>query len=186
MRSSILAFAVVAAAACAQPDQTGSANGDVMRIPNDARFIPSGVMLNGHIDIGLGVGTSRVGDRFTARLDQPVVAGTGRILLPINTQLIGHVTGLVAPTATSPGVITLQFSEIDYFGRVRPLVADIVEVKPSRVPDAKTVTTDKPIGTILTEGPDGATAISLGGPESNGELPQASMFWLRLKQGFIP
>jgi peptidoglycan hydrolase-like protein with peptidoglycan-binding domain len=74
--------------------------------------VPQGTVVPLRIDIGLSSNSSRVGDRFTATVFQPVVVD-GRTVVPERAKVEGHVTGISpGDRGRRPGTIAVAFDRI--------------------------------------------------------------------------
>ncbi|MBK9314608.1 MAG: hypothetical protein IPM55_10245 [Acidobacteria bacterium] len=82
-------------------------------LPTGINAIPAGTILILEMDTPLDSGTSRVSDRFQARVATPVIDGTGRTLVPADAMVEGHVSSVTpAKWRRRSGIIAITFDRL--------------------------------------------------------------------------
>jgi hypothetical protein len=164
--------------------------------------LPAGTMLTVQLDQSLSTARSRVGDRFTATVVEPLVAQTGEVAVPRGARISGVITGL-NPSASrdQPAAIRLNFDRIEVHGRSLPFAADVVQTDVRTTYDQRRILRDAGIGAIagaglgavvggglrdvLIGGALGAgvgSIVSLGFGTVEAEIPAGSLMTLRTTQ----
>ena len=93
-------------------------------------YVPSGTPLEAELRETLSTRDTRVGQSFTATLEQPVVTGSGAVVLPRGAVVTGRVTGLHKSNGISDqAAIRLDFDGIAFRGRSYPLSAVVTEAR---------------------------------------------------------
>jgi hypothetical protein len=111
-----------------EPAESGTATQGPSQIPT-ADVVPAGTNLAVKLNEQLGTKNSKVGDKFTATVSQPVVANTGETVIPVGSTVTGHVTNVeVSNHVGEQAAIKLAFDDIAFNGRTYPLNADITHV----------------------------------------------------------
>jgi hypothetical protein len=198
--STCLIACVAALAACSRTTTVRTAAGDIAPVvPANARMLPAGAVLHVDLDEKIGTKHSRVGDAFTATVDEPVIARNGETVVPKGARVHGRVTGLHAGDAGKQSVIRLDFNELHFGGRRYPFDANVVEVEVKASPSKKDLAKGALIGGaagavlggiitgadatgIVTGGLLGAgagTVISLGMGDVEATIPEDSDMKLR-------
>jgi hypothetical protein len=202
-----LAIAATAAAlACATTSRTtrvesaGDVSADV--IPVNASMLPAGTTIEARLQQTLGTKQNKVGDRFTAIVQNSVIAQNGATVVPSGAIIRGHVTGLQSSSnATEPAVIRLDFDRLTFNGRDYPFRASVARAAPTQVGgDTRDETLRKAgigaaagvvLGAVLGEadlkhmaigavlGAGVGTAISLGTGTVESALPAGTTMTLR-------
>ncbi len=95
--------------------------------------IAAGAEIHATLDTALSTKTSRVGDQFTATVQQPVTATDGTVVLPAGTKIRGEVagqeSGKTLPDLRGKGRLDLRFSEaVLPDGRAVPIRATLMQV----------------------------------------------------------
>jgi hypothetical protein len=106
-------------AACARQTRLES-GGDVELgvTPADASSLPVGVVLNVRLDEEIGTKVSKVGDEFTATVENAVVAQNGETVVPAGAKVHGTVTGLDdSERVGDAAVIKIDFDELTMNGQ---------------------------------------------------------------------
>jgi hypothetical protein len=127
----VLSVCVLVAACAAAPVETVTPTpGQPAPPPADARAIPGGAVLEVRLDQELSAGRARVGDTFTVRVTEPLVATNGQTVVPENSVVTGLVTG-VGPRADGREVaaIRLNFVRISVDGVWHPITANIIRTR---------------------------------------------------------
>lgn len=96
--------------------------------------VPAGTEIKATLDTPLSSKTSKPGDRFTATLNQPLMATDGHIGIPSGTRINGEVaqaeSGRVLPSVRGKGRLNLRFREFVLNDGTRiPLTATLVSVR---------------------------------------------------------
>src|SRR5690606_17614263 len=94
----------------------------------NASYLPAGTDLVVELTQTLSTDDSRVGDRFTATVKEPLVARNGEIVVPRGAVVTGVVTGLdPSDRIGDQAAIRLAFESLTIGNQVYPLRAAIVE-----------------------------------------------------------
>lgn len=177
-----LVAAALALAACGEPD--GGAD------PHRRITVPRGTELRLTLDQELGPAASAEGDRFTARVAEPVTVG-GRVAVPRGAVLHGFVLGVEERAGGGELALRLGFQTVRVRGGVPILSARLLGVRP----EVRAVTGDPAeqggeaagggrIGTVL---PGGSTlaggagsAVVLATRDARAVLPRGSEIRIEL------
>jgi hypothetical protein len=204
-RASVLACAALALAACAtsrttRVESSGSVSDEV--IPVNASVLPAGATLQAKLDQTLGTKQSKVGDSFTATVENTITAQNGATVVPAGATIRGHVTALEpSKNVTDPSVIRLDFDQLAIGGRSYPFRASVARAAPQQVGgDTRNETLQKAgigaaagavLGAVLGDadlkhmaigavlGAAAGTAISLGTGTVDAALPAGTTLTLR-------
>jgi len=207
-RASLVALASLALAACAtsrttRVESSGAVSDDV--IPVNASVLPAGATLQAKLDQTLGTKQSKVGDTFTATVENSITAQNGATVVPAGATIHGHVTALEpSKNATDPSVIRLDFDQLAFGGRSYPFQASVERAAPQQVGgDTRNETLQKAgigaaagavLGAVLGDadlkhmaigavlGAAAGTAISLGTGTVDAALPAGTTLTLRATQ----
>lgn len=198
--STCLIACVVALTACSRTTTVRTAAGDVPGVvPANARMLPAGAMLHVELNEKIGTRHSRVGEAFTATVDEPVIARNGATVVPKGALVHGRVTGLHSGGAGKQSVIRLDFNELHFGGHRYPFDATVAEVEVKASPSKKDlakgaliggaagavlggIITGAEAGGFVTGGLLGAgagTVISLGMGDVEATIPEGSDMKLR-------
>jgi hypothetical protein len=168
-----------------------------------ANYVPTGTVMNVRLEQRLSTRDSRVGQRFTTRLIEPLVTTDGRTVVPAGSVVSGVVTGI--DPSTRPGdiaAIRVNFDRIQVRDRTYPFRADVIDTDPELDSDEERILERAAIGAaagavlgaiitggdlegILVGGALGAgagTIISLGLGDMDPELDRGSVLTLRTTQ----
>ena len=155
--------------ASTQRSTTVESGGDVATssavvTPANNRTIPAGARLVTRLDQTLGTSTSKVGDVFTATVDQPLRASDGSIVVPAGARIEGRVTARDdSDHAGDPALLRLAFDRIRMNGQTYPFSASIVQ--------SNAVETREPSGSRTKQVViGGAVGAALGGLLGRGDL----------------
>jgi hypothetical protein len=174
-------------------------------LPADARYLPSGTTLSVRLDRELGTKVSRVGDAFTATVENDVVATNGVTVVPRGATVTGKVTGLDnSDHAGEAAAIRIDFERLHLRGQSYPFYARVTATNlQTRGGDSRSETLQKAgigavtgavlgavlsggdLDRILLGGAIGAaagTVISLGAGDVEGVLPAGTRMTLRTTQ----
>lgn len=98
--------------------------------PEPVPAIPVGTEVGGELVTALSTETSRPGDRFSARVQEDVLAANGMVLVPRGSEIRGRVTeARESPGADEPAVIRLAVDVLVIDGREIPVAASVVEAQ---------------------------------------------------------
>ena len=195
-------FAALLIAGCAR-QATVESTGDVAisASPTDARSLPSGTTVDVRLDNEIGTKSSKVGDTFSATVENAVVASNGVTAVPAGSRIYGKVTGLDnSDRVGEPAAIKIDFERIVVNGVSRPFYAKVTATNlATRGADSRDETLKKAgvgaaagavLGAILSGGDldkillGGAlgaaagTVISLGTGDVEGVLPAGTTMQL--------
>lgn len=190
-------------AGCARQTRIES-TGDVAISPSvaDSRVLPSGATLDVRLDREIGTKVSKVGDTFSATVENAIVASNGQTVVPAGSKVYGKVTGLDnSDHAGEPAAIKVDFERIEINGQSHPLSAKVTATNlQTRGGDTRNETLRKAgigaaagavlgavlsggeLSKILVGGALGAaagTAISLGVGDVEGVLPAGTKMTLQ-------
>lgn len=208
MRTRVLAIlaATVVVAGCARRT-TIESTGDVAlsTTPVDARALPSGSTFDVRLDQEIGTKSSKVGDTFTATVENAVVATNGETVVPAGSRVYGKITGLDnSDHAGEQAAIRVDFESIVVRGRSYPFEARVTATNlQTRGADSRSETLKKAgvgaaagavLGAVLSGGDldkillggvlgaAAGTVISLGAGDVEGVLPAGTRMTLRSTQ----
>lgn len=191
---------------CARQTRVESAGDvDLSATPADATMLPGGSTVEVRLDQEIGTKTNKVGDTFTATVDNAVVATNGATVVPAGSKVYGKVTGLDnSDRVGDAAVIKIDFERITVNGRDYPFNAKVTATKlETRGGDTRDETLKKAgigaaagavLGAVLSGGDldkiliGGAlgaaagTAISLGMGETEAVLPSGTKMTLQTTQ----
>jgi hypothetical protein len=127
---SLAAGAVACGDGGSTDDETQEAAGRTAVPPGSdsaaTRTLPAGTAISARMTEELAPAQSRVGDAFTARLEDPLVDGDGSVVVPAGAAVRGRVTGLLAPgRAGRPAALTIDFEALSFGGTSYPLQATL-------------------------------------------------------------
>lgn len=191
---------------CARQTRVESA-GDVAvsTTPADATMLPGGSTVEVRLDQEIGTKVSKVGDHFTATVENAVVAQNGATVVPAGSKIHGKVTGLDnSDRLGDAAVIKVDFERLTVNGRDYPFNAKVTATNlQTRGGDSRDETLKKAgigaaagavLGAVLSGGDldkillGGAlgaaagTAISLGMGETEAVLPSGTRMTLQTTQ----
>jgi hypothetical protein len=191
---------------CARQTRVESA-GDVelSATPVDAYTLPGGTTVEVRLDQEIGTKVSKVGDSFTATVENAVVAQNGATVVPAGSKVHGKVTGVDnSDRVGDAAVIKIDFERLTLNGRDYPFNAKVTATNlQSRGGDTRNETLKKAgigaaagavLGAVLSGGDldkillGGAlgaaagTAISLGMGETEAVLPSGTQMTLQTTQ----
>jgi hypothetical protein len=163
---SAVAFAAVTLAACARQTRFESGGEvDLGTVPVDARTLPSGTTIDARLDQAIGTKVSKVGDEFTATVEQPVVAQNGQTVVPSGAKVRGRVTALDdSDHAGEQAAIKIDLERLEINGRSFPLAASVTTTRP------QTTGADTRDETLKKAGIGAAAGAVLGAVLSGGDL----------------
>ena len=162
----VVIIAGLTLAACARQTRIES-GGDVAvrEAPVNARTLPSGTTIDARLEREIGTKTSRVGDGFTATVDNAVLAQNGATVVPAGAKLYGTVTGLHSSERTGDqAAIRIAFERIEFNGQSHPFEAKVTATA------LETRGQDSRSETLKKAGIGAAAGAVLGGILSGGEL----------------
>ena len=98
--------------------------------PVDASMLPVNTLVAAELNNTLSTSTSRVGDRFTARVTNTIRAQNGEVVIPTDAVINGTITGLdVSEHAGDQALIRLNFESMQFNGRTYPFAAEVVDTE---------------------------------------------------------
>src|SRR5690606_38873683 len=98
--------------------------------PVDASMLPANSLVTAELNHTLSTRTSRVGDRFTARVTETIRAQNGEIVIPEGAVINGTITGLAASEhAGDQALIRINFESMQVAGRALPSSAGVVDAE---------------------------------------------------------
>jgi hypothetical protein len=190
-------------AGCARQTRVES-TGDVALDPTpvDSRTLPAGSNLTVRLDNEIGTKGSKVGDTFSATVENAVTASNGETVVPAGSKIYGRVTGLDnSDHAGEPAAIKIDFDRIVVNGVSHDLDAKVTATNlQTRGGDTRDETLRKAgvgaaagavLGAVLSGGDlqkiliGGAlgaaagTVISLGAGDVEGVLPAGTRMTLQ-------
>lgn len=113
--------------ACARGVRVESeSSGAIAVTPANTRMLPAGVDMLLGLDQAVGTKNSRVGQEFSATLQDDVRAQNGRVVVPEGAKVYGHVTAIHEGNIDKPAAIRLDFDRLAFNGRSYPFEASIV------------------------------------------------------------
>jgi hypothetical protein len=178
---------------------------DLPATPVDARTLPSGSTVEVRLDQEIGTKVSKVGDSFTATVENAVVAQNGVTVVPAGSKVHGKVTGVDnSDRVGDAAVIKIDFERLTVNGQDHPFNAKVTATNlQTRGGDTRDETLKKAgigaaagavLGAVLSGGDldkillGGAlgaaagTAISLGMGETEAVLPAGTRMTLQTTQ----
>jgi len=133
--------------------------------PVDARTLPSGARIDARLDREIGTKLSKVGDRFSATVENDVTAQNGATVVPVGAKIYGTVTGLkTSNNIGEPAAIKIDFEQLAFGGRTYPFNAKVTET------NLETRGGDTRNETLKKAGVGAAAGAVLGAVLSGGEL----------------
>jgi hypothetical protein len=166
-----------------------------------AIYVPSGTPLEVELSETLSTRDTRVGQSFTATLEQPVVTRDAAVVLPRGAVVTGRVTGLDrSDRLGDQAAIRLDFDHISFHGHRYPLSAVVTEARVEMADEGRGrdiaekaaigAAAGAALGAILTGdlkgmvtgaiiGAGAGTIISLGTGEVDAALPAGTDLMLR-------
>ena len=177
---------------------------DLGTIPVDARTLPGGTVLSVRLDQEIGTKASKVGDSFSATVENAVVASNGATVVPAGARVYGKVTGLDnSDHVGEAAAIKIDFERLTVSGRDYPFNAKVTATNLQTRGDSRETTLKKAgvgaaagavLGAVLSGGDldkillGGAlgaaagTVISLGMGDTEAVLPAGTRMTLQTTQ----
>ncbi len=204
-RISAVIVAGLVLAGCARQTRLESTGDVAINAPVNARSLPSGSVVEARLDREIGTKVSRVGDGFTASVENEIVAQNGAVVVPAGAKIYGKVTGLKSSgNAGEQAAISIDFDRIVMQGQSYPFSAKVTATNLETRGGASREETLKKAGIgaaagavlgavvsggdldkILIGGALGAaagTVISLGTGNVEGVLPAGTLMKLQTTQ----
>ncbi|HEX2092288.1 MAG TPA: hypothetical protein VHG28_07790 [Longimicrobiaceae bacterium] len=167
------------------------------------RTAPAGTSFGVRLDRALSTRDARVGDTFTATLDEPLVASDGTTLIPAGATVHGRVTEAQASGGAGQRArIAVTFTSISHGGETYPIEGTVTSAPPARLVtrDSRTEQAAKVAGGAAIGGVVGrvlgrdtrstvigaavgaaaGTAVAITTAEVDAVLPESSMATVRL------
>ena len=169
MHSSQLAVRLLAGlilVGCAR-QATVESTGDVAisASPTDARSLPSGTTVDVKLDNEIGTKSSKIGDTFSATVQNAIVASNGVTAVPAGAKIYGKVTGLDnSDRVGEQAAIKIDFERIVVNGVSRPFYAKVTAT------NLDTRGADSRDETLRKAGIGAAAGAVLGAIVSGGDL----------------
>jgi hypothetical protein len=143
-------------------------------------------------------GKDHVGEEFSAKVTENLVAENGQVAVPEGAEVYGHITGIrESSNSDQPSVIKINFDRLVFDGRSRAFDASVTKVEAPSVSNETLknagigaaagallggIISGGEFGGIATGGALGAaagTVISLGMNRGEAELPEGTRMTLR-------
>ena len=208
MRKTIPAALVVGLmlAGCARTTRVESGGDvDLGSTPVDARMLPGGSMIEVTLDKEIGTKVSKVGDAFSATVQNAILAQNGATVVPAGSKVYGRVTAVDnSEHVGDAAVIKVDFERLAVSGRDYPFNATVTATNlQTRGGDTRNETLKKAgvgaaagavLGAVLSGGDldkillggvlgaAAGTAISLGMGDTEAVLPSGTRMTLRTTQ----
>jgi len=96
----------------------------------DAASVPSGISFHASLDAPLSSSDLKAGDRFTASLGEPLIAGDGTMVAPKGAKLNGRVLDVDREGVNR---LVVQFDTLEVRGRNHPIYAQVIRLDSARV-----------------------------------------------------
>jgi hypothetical protein len=160
--------------------------------PANASFLPARTHIEVELEAPLGVDTHRIGDIFTARVAEAVIALNRDTVVPVGTVITGMVTGIdESDRAGEQAAIRLNFLRMSLRGVSHPFTATVLGT--SLAPDSEPVedaTASAARGAVISGdlrttlvsgdlGPGAGTVLSLGTGDVEAVLPAGTGMTIR-------
>lgn len=161
---------ILNAAAFAQqqrPRRAGEA--DSSRILPGSKLIPEGFVLVVRMESRLDSGASRPGDRFLARVNEPITDDAGAMVLPANLQVVGHVVEVApAQMRRRSGLISITFDMLIMpDGNEQQIVGELTSADPR---ERKSLKLDEEGAIQAQGGQKKRNAVFVGGGAASGAV----------------
>ena len=133
--------------------------------------VPTGTHMSLTLNQTLSTETNRVGDSFTATLNEPVRDGSGNVLIPAGATVRGRLTevnksGRVGET----GILKLAFEAVSFGGRSYPMDGTVVRANPQR---SNRTSTSTQVGKVAAGAAAGAILGRVLGKDTKSTLKGA-------------
>lgn len=210
-RAALAVCVLLALAACQRgvqvsstPDGPTPASGiQPVVVATTGAAVPTGTTLRARLNSEISTSSSRVGDRFTATLQTPILNAQRETVIPAGARINGTVTALrKSIDVASPAIVKLDFQTINWGNRSVPLSAAITsteaETRGGGITEALQgaavgAAAGAALGAVLGRDVEGAltgaaigaaggTAISLGTQDQAGVLAAGTSMTLRLTE----
>jgi len=128
MALTAIALVVLAGCRTGTVESDGRVDPGAQPAPPNANALPANSLLEVEMNQTLSTDRSNVGDRFTARVTNSIVAANGQTVIPAGAVVTGVITGLDdSDYLGEQAAIRLDFESISFGGRTYALDADVVE-----------------------------------------------------------
>jgi hypothetical protein len=132
--------------------------------PVDSRTLPGGTTIEVRLDNEIGTKVSKVGDAFTATVENAIVAQNGTTMVPAGSKVYGKVTGVDnSDHVGEAAAIKIDFERLTVSGQDYPFNARVTATKLQSRGDSRETTLKK-------AGVGAAAGAVLGAVLSGGEL----------------
>ena len=167
-------FLLILIPLCSIGYSTNSDSDSYSHQQNPANTVTSNTVLKMRMENDLSSRTSRVGDRFTATVTEPVRDSSGRTLIPSGVTVEGHVTDVVpAKRMSRSGMIAVDFDEMVLPGGSRVRIAgSLTSLDPDErreIDDESRVSGKEGNRPVVFVGAGGAVGAVLGGIAGGGK-----------------
>lgn len=178
----IMLFAAACAAPAEEPGARLPAPADTTPAepPATAVVLPANTYLAVELQTPLSVAGSRLGQTFTVRVVEPLIARNRATVVPTGATITGMVTGVQPGADTAEPLLRLNFLRIDLEGVMHPLSAHIVTVGDGAEPataDVRVVRGEEALAAIINTLGRGAGSILVLGAEP--ALPAGTRMTIR-------
>lgn len=98
--------------------------------PPDASMLPANTLLRAELNSTLSTRSSRVGERFSARVLDGIRAQNGEVMIPAGAVIHGTITALdPSEQQGDAALIRLNFESMEFQGRTFPFAAEVVDTE---------------------------------------------------------
>lgn len=162
--------------------------------------IAAGTMMRVALEDSISGRDAAPGQRFTARVIEPVYSADGQLIIEPGAQVLGHVTAIRDADYGGPAAVALSFDAIRVEGYELPLSATIVDTAVQTTGGgevrSRDVLTGAAIGAVIGSiadfgegtaigagvGAGAGTLVSLGRNRSTAYLPEGTVLTVRLDE----
>lgn len=142
---------------------------DSSRILPGSKMIPEGYVLVVRMESRLDSGASRPGDRFLARVNEPITDDAGAMVLPANLQVVGHVVEVApAQMRRRSGLISITFDMLIMpDGNEQQIIGELTSADPK---ERKSLKLDEEGAIQAQGGQKKRNAVFIGGGAASGAV----------------
>jgi hypothetical protein len=113
-----------------RPRRAGARPTPVPVIPAGSRTLPAGMTVLLRLESRLDSSAARASDRFTARVAGPVKDSAGNVVLPAESEVVGHVAAVKpAERGRRSGIIEIAFDRLRTAGREYQLSGELTSAE---------------------------------------------------------
>ncbi len=121
---------MLASCRSADVESTPSFGAQPAPAPADASMLPASSLLTVELSQTLSTRTNNVGDRFTARVRDPIIAQNGAVAVPRGATVNGVITALDrSEHMGDQALIRVHLESMQFNGRTFPLSAEVVDTE---------------------------------------------------------